>query len=148
MEQSFPHARDLRKGRFFESNHIYHVTTVTRDRIPYFSDFQRARQLITTLRTHHNHGLVESLAFVVMPDHLHWLFKLGEQQTLSQVVAVVKSVSSHHERQALWQGGFHDRAVRREENIAVLARYIVANPLRAGLVTCIGDYPHWDAVWL
>ena len=23
-----------------------------------------------------------------------------------------------------------------------------ANPLRAGLVTRIGDYPHWDAIWL
>jgi hypothetical protein len=29
-----------------------------------------------------------------------------------------------------------------------LARYIVANPLRAGLVEHLGDYPHWDAVWL
>jgi putative transposase len=29
-----------------------------------------------------------------------------------------------------------------------LARYVVANPLRAGLVDSIRDYPHWDAVWL
>ena len=28
------------------------------------------------------------------------------------------------------------------------ARYIVANPLRAGLVKQIGDYPLWDAIWL
>ena len=28
------------------------------------------------------------------------------------------------------------------------ARYVVANPLRAGLVTSIGDYPFWDAAWL
>ncbi|KFN46779.1 hypothetical protein N790_08155 [Arenimonas malthae CC-JY-1] len=24
----------------------------------------------------------------------------------------------------------------------------MANPLRAGLVADIGDYPFWDAVWL
>ena len=29
-----------------------------------------------------------------------------------------------------------------------VARYIVANPLRAGLVERVGDYPYWDAVWL
>jgi hypothetical protein len=29
-----------------------------------------------------------------------------------------------------------------------IARYIVGNPLQAGLVDRIGDYPHWDAVWL
>jgi hypothetical protein len=29
-----------------------------------------------------------------------------------------------------------------------MARYIIANPLRAGLVDRIGDYPLWDAMWL
>jgi putative transposase len=29
-----------------------------------------------------------------------------------------------------------------------IARYVVANPLRAGLAGTIGDYPYWDAVWL
>jgi hypothetical protein len=29
-----------------------------------------------------------------------------------------------------------------------IARYIIANPLRAGLAESIGDYPHWDAIWL
>ena len=29
-----------------------------------------------------------------------------------------------------------------------MARYIIANPLRAGLVEHIGQYPLWDAIWL
>ncbi|MFV3292807.1 transposase, partial [Pseudomonas sp. NY11955] len=29
-----------------------------------------------------------------------------------------------------------------------VARYIIANPIRAGLVSRVGDYSHWDAVWL
>jgi hypothetical protein len=29
-----------------------------------------------------------------------------------------------------------------------VARYIVANPLRAGLCRHLGDYPLWDSVWL
>ena len=29
-----------------------------------------------------------------------------------------------------------------------VARYIVANPLRAGLVKKLADYPFWNAVWL
>ncbi len=43
---------------------------------------------------------------------------------------------------------FHDRAMRKEEDLKAAARYIVANPLRAGLVERCGDYPLWDAVWL
>jgi hypothetical protein len=48
----------------------------------------------------------------------------------------------------LWQTGYHDRAIRDGEDLLPFARYIVANPLRAGLVEKIGDYPLWDASWL
>ena len=48
----------------------------------------------------------------------------------------------------LWQYGFHDRALRREENLEKMARYVVANPLRAGLVDTIADYPLWDTIWI
>lgn len=48
----------------------------------------------------------------------------------------------------LWQKQYYDRAIRRKENIKQIARYIIANPLRAGLVDNIADYPHWDAIWL
>jgi putative transposase len=48
----------------------------------------------------------------------------------------------------LWQRGFHDHAIRKDEDIKRIARYIVANPLRAGLVEKIEDYPLWDAIWL
>ena len=44
--------------------------------------------------------------------------------------------------------GYYDHAIRKEEDIKGLAHYIIANPLRAGLVTNINDYPHWDAVWM
>lgn len=49
---------------------------------------------------------------------------------------------------ALWQTAFHDHALREEEDLHEIARYVVANPLRAGLVESLLEYPHWDAVWL
>jgi hypothetical protein len=49
---------------------------------------------------------------------------------------------------AAWQKGFYDRALRSDEDVVVVARYIVANPLRNGLVERIGDYPYWNATWL
>jgi hypothetical protein len=29
-----------------------------------------------------------------------------------------------------------------------IARYIVRNPVRAGIVSRTGMYPHWDSIWL
>jgi len=52
------------------------------------------------------------------------------------------------EGHSVWQDGFHDHALRREEDLKEVARYIIANPVRAGLVTRVGDYPLWDACWL
>jgi REP element-mobilizing transposase RayT len=49
---------------------------------------------------------------------------------------------------AIWDVGFHDRALRRDEDVKVVARYIIANPIRAGLVKQVGDYPLWNVIWL
>ena len=83
-----------------------------------------------------------------MPDHLHWLMQLGETHPLSAVVRDVKALSSRRLGRRLWQKGFYDHALREDEDLRELARYIIANLVRAGLVEKTGDYSHWDAVWL
>ena len=88
-----------------------------------------------------------------MPDHLHWLIRLGDG-TLDELMRRIKARSSlainrHNGRNGrLWQDGYHDHALRHEDGLQELARYVVANPLRAGLVERLGDYSHWDAIWL
>jgi putative transposase len=149
------HGSDLRKGRTSTPGQIYLISTVTHQRQPVFSDFHCARIVIDTLRYSQLRCGIDSLTFVVMPDHLHWLFSLGKSTSLSQVVADMKRRSSYRINEHIkrsgtpvWQPGFHDYALRKEDEIKDVARYIVANPLRAGLVDKIGDYPFWDAVWL
>ena len=147
-EHAKPHGKDLRKGRVSLPGQVYHITAVTFDRHPVFSDLRSARLLINALREAQARGAATTLAFVVMPDHMHWLLQLEAGASLSNLVGAVKAVTAHGVGRRIWQSGFHDHALRQEEDLAKLARYIVANPLRAGLVQRIGDYPHWDAVWL
>jgi REP element-mobilizing transposase RayT len=144
----------LRKGRHSQHNQIYHITSTTRQRHPYLRRFQQGRYVVNAFRREDSLGSAKTLAFVVMPDHFHWLVAQGVSSTLSTVVSNVKSLSARWINHSLersgpiWQPGFYDRAIRRDEDIAAVARYIVANPLRAGLVDRIGDYPLWDSVWL
>jgi len=145
---SRPHGRDLRKGRFSEANRTYHLTTTTLHRQPVFNDPYAARVLIRALRAEEERGRAHTLAFVVMPDHLHWLVELADSATLASVVGDVKSVTAHRLGGHLWQAGYYDHALRRDEDVRTLERYMIANPLRAGLVERLGDYPHWDAIWL
>jgi len=137
----------LRKGRCSLIGAIYHVTTVTQGRRHVFTDLPSARRVVAELKDCQQANLAQTLCYVLMPDHLHWLLVL-QAEDLSAVVRHVKGRTSRALGGAVWQPGFHDHALRREEDIQSLARYVVANRLRAGLVSHIGDYPHWYAVWL
>ncbi len=137
----------LRRGRVSLPRHIYLITTVTAGRAPVFSDCQQARALIRELRLVQQDEWAK-ISFVVMPDHLHWLLQLGDEQSLSSVVRRVKGRTSKRLSTLSWQAGFHDRAIRRDEDLRSVCRYIIANPLRANLVSQVGHYPHWDCIYL
>ena len=145
---AYAHGHYLRRGRVSVQHQIYAITTVTRGRVAFFSDIYAARVVIGVLREQADLDRADTLAFVLMPDHLHWLMQLQPGQELSLVVRGVKAISSRRLGYRAWQKGFHDHALRHEEAVRDWARYIIANPLRAGLVTRVGDYSHWDAVWL
>ena len=83
-----------------------------------------------------------------MPDHLHWLMQINQKQTLSSIVKSVKAKTAQAIGKHIWQAGYYDHAIRKDEDMVSIARYITANPIRAGLVKKVGDYPHWDAIWL
>ncbi len=142
-----------RKGRYSEQGRIYLVTAVTKNRQTFFSDWRVGRLVAKQFQKAEREALVASLAWVVMPDHFHWLIALGEKP-LSEVIARTKSRINYSVNKAsgrtgsIWQRGFHDRAIRREEDLIAVARYIILNPVRAGLVSRVGDYPLWDAAWI
>ncbi|MFJ4544303.1 REP-associated tyrosine transposase [Pseudomonas sp. NPDC088885] len=148
-----PNSHRLRQGRFSEPGRAYFITSVIHQRQPVFADWQTGRMLVAELRKAHDQGCVESIAWVVMPDHFHWLVQL-QSGSLAEVIGAIKARCTQAVNQKtgkqgpLWQSGFHDRAIRDDEDLLPFARYIVANPLRAGLVKKIGDYPLWDACWL
>jgi REP element-mobilizing transposase RayT len=138
---------DLRTGRTSRQGGAYHVVATTLDRTPVFSDLYNGRVVVEALMRLQREGVADTLCYVVMPDHVHWLFVLGASN-LPAAVGRMKARVTQRMGEAVWQTGFFDRAVRREDDIRDMARYIVANPLRAGLVTRLGDYALWDAIWV
>ncbi|PKM10009.1 MAG: transposase [Gammaproteobacteria bacterium HGW-Gammaproteobacteria-3] len=146
--KSQAHGSHLRKGRVSEAGRVYLLTMVTKNRRRVFADFAAARVAVCCLHSDAVRKSGQILAFVVMPDHVHWLLALGQKASVSGAVRVFRAKVSLALGEKIWQKGFYDRGLRAEEDVAAVARYIIANPLRAGLVDSVGDYPHWDAVWL
>jgi REP element-mobilizing transposase RayT len=153
--RSFRHGtRSLRHGRYSAPNQIYHVTAATAWRRRLFTNFAMAREVVRALRTETESQNCDTLCFMLMPDHLHWLLQLKHGGSLTVCVNNVKANSARRinalksRNERIWQQGFYDRALRSDEAVVAVARYIVANPLRAGIVESVGEYPFWDAVWV
>ena len=142
----------LRRGRISVCGQIYLLTTVTRRRQALFTDWAAAAPVCALLHEVRAWRGSQPLCWVLMPDHLHLLVSLGEAEPLSKLMQRMKALTARHACSAahdrVWSSGFHDRAVRREEDIAAVARYVVMNPVRAGLVSRIGEYPYWNAIWI
>ncbi len=71
--------------------------------------------------------------FLLMPDHLHLIVAFGHEEDMAKVIAVWKGF---HAKQhgIVWQRGFFDHRLRRDESWEEKARYILHNPVRAGLI--------------
>ena len=153
MSDQQPHGKNLRKNRISETGRAYLITSSCRDRRPIFSDVTLGSLVADEICFSDKSRRTYTYAYAVMPDHLHWLLQLQPRQSLSSVVRRVKGRSSFRVNQArnsagpIWQPGFHDRAVRKEESLEVLGNYVVHNPVRAGLVENVDDYQLWDLLW-
>ncbi|WP_123728555.1 REP-associated tyrosine transposase [Stenotrophomonas rhizophila] len=142
----------LRVGRCSIPGQSYVLTMVCHHRRRWFVDPEVSAIAISHLKEMDERGYVRSLAWVVMPDHLHWLVEL-EAKPLADIARRLKSSTALAINRSLgrggsfWQAGYHDHAVRRDESLHRHALYILGNPIRAGLSEQIGDYPYAWTLW-
>ncbi len=143
----------LLTGRLSQAGTSYVVTTLVDQRRPLFCDPLLAGIVVKEIERCTSDANVTSQAWVVMPDHVHWLFQL-RCDPLSRCLQAFKSRSARainaevmtHGR--VWQPGFYDHRLRHDDDLATQARYLVTNPLRSGLVQRIEDYPFWWCRWI
>ena len=151
---SGPGYRALRRGRRSGPDQVYLLTTTTWDRRRLFADHENAFAVAAVLREDRLWRDSQLLCWTLMPDHLHLLLSLGHAEPLPKLMQRVKAITSAAADvdtipriRRTWMPGFHDHALRREEDIAAVARYVVMNPVRAGLVERTRDYPFRGSIW-
>ena len=132
--------------------HRRHLRTSTWNRRPLLPDSSVA----CLVRSHLFHFAVQSRvavrAYRFMPDHVHLL-----AQGASCEASVCDFVSRWKQQTGyllparrgvrLWQPGYFDRVLREDESDVMVARYIIENPMRAGLSRRYGEYPFAWCVW-
>lgn len=87
------------------------------------------------------------VAYCFMPDHVHILAEAtSESSNFRQFVKRSKQHSGAayalRYGHPLWQEGYFERVLRPGDDTREVVRYLLANPVRAGLVTHPSQYPY------
>jgi putative transposase len=86
------------------------------------------------------------LAYCFMPDHVHFLVQgNAESSDGRRLIRLGKQYAgyaySRKYGRKLWQPWGFERVLRDEDASFTVARYVVENPVRAGLVKTVSEYP-------
>jgi len=79
---------------------------------------------------------------LLMPDHVHLLVSFPHSGKRVQTVVSKWKEWTSKDLGIQWQRDFFEHRLRREESYREKADYIWANPVRAGLVSRIQDWPY------
>ena len=91
---------------------------------------------------------LDPIAYVIMPDHIHIIFKLGDVTTLSGVMSTFGKYTArqinrlHGCRGSFWQHYYYDRRVRSEQELRNQVEYVRNNPVKKGFVKRFADWPY------
>jgi REP element-mobilizing transposase RayT len=131
----------------------YFLTFCTRNRRKVFFDEVIVSMTMLEFRQAANREEFAILAFCVMPDHSHLLVEgATDRSDLRRFVKSAKQQSGAayalRHAEPLWQEGYYERVLRADEDLRGIARYILWNPVRAGLVRTPVEYPYIGSdVW-
>jgi putative transposase len=149
--------------RFFVEGGTYFFTVVTARRARLFH-LQEARQLLgRTMRSVRKGNHFDTIAIVLLPDHLHclWALPAGDcdysmrwQSIKARFTAEWLDVGHHEQmvthgyvsqrRRGVWQPRFMEHTIRDELDLHNHANYIHYNPVKHGYVRSPRDWP-WSS---
>jgi REP element-mobilizing transposase RayT len=148
MTSAQPHQRSLRNGRYIEAGLFYFLTSVTKDRSPFFLKSHAALTVLDALKWLDQKDRILLVVAVVMPDHLHFIAQLRDK-TLSRLMHSLKSYTANEinkilgRRGNVWERQYYESGIRCEQALKEKSEYCLKNPERRGLVEDFREYPYW-----
>ena len=125
----------------YQGSYAYHLVLNTRAGLTRFEDGRLVATCLECLAASASQCGFEVVAYCFMPDHVHLLVAGGQDASLGRFVQHFKQATGHR-HPGLWQRSYYDHILRQEEDLEDVARYIWANPVRAGAVEDVLAYPY------
>jgi REP element-mobilizing transposase RayT len=122
------------------------VTSNVADRKPIFRSSSVARLMLQTLLDAADDESIDLLAWIIMPDHFHAVVAVPPAKSLGRFVQLVKGRFAREynlttaSQGSVWQGRYHERALRSDRELYTAVEYVHRNPVAAGIGPCETDY--------
>ena len=142
----FPRHPERLKTFNYHGLHRYHLRFCTHQRRRIFVVPAAVELVLCEIRRAARAEQFAILAYCFMPDHVHLIVQaIGEAADLKRFTTRAKQFSGYaHAKPGgnrLWQRYLYEHVLRDDETTTPAVRYVLTNPVRAGLVRRPQDYP-------
>ena len=134
------------EGFSYVGLHRYSLTFCTDGRRRVFTDAAAVELVVQQLVRAARERKFSVIAYCFMPDHLHLLIEgSSDDSDGRRFIKAFKQYSgysySQKRREALWQRYGFEHVLHDDETTVEVVKYILANPVRAGLAATVEEYP-------
>ena len=143
----FPRRPERLKSSDYIGPYAYFLTFCTDQKRRLFIDPEAVNlvgmQFVRTASERH----FEITAYCFMPDHVHLVVQTTDEAgDVARFARLAKQYAGYAHSQEmggrLWQPGWHDRLLRESDDLLTGIRYVLQNPIRAGLVREVPQYSY------
>lgn len=126
---------------------VYHALNRGNNRAPVFFQAADFEQFLAALGQTRQRYPFRLYAYCLMNNHFHLVLEPLPGQNISRILQslTVAHTWHYHKSRAtsghVWQGRFKSPAIATDEHLLTVMRYAESNPLRAGIVTDLANYP-------
>ncbi len=115
---------------------------------PYWLDIPQVAQVISEAIHYRHDRIYQLIAYCIMSNHVHLILNTEARDDLKSLYRILQSLKLHTARKsnqllqrqgAFWQPESYDHVVRSSKELVRVIRYVLQNPVKAGLVD------HWQA---
>jgi putative transposase len=126
---------------------VYHAINRGNNRDRVFADAGDFRAFLRALGQTQLRYPFALFGYTLMNNHFHLLLRPDDGQSISRILQslTVAHTWRYHRRHRsvghVWQGRFKSPVIQDDDHLLTVLRYVEGNPLRAGLVADLKDYP-------
>jgi len=134
-----------------QESRTFFVTTPTFSRRNILQSDRLAQLFIAVLNDNREKQRLQVHAFVVMPDHVHFVLTPAPDHSLEKCVQFIKGGFSFRAKKELgfngeiWAAGFNEERIRSASQMHNVTEYIHQNPVKRGLAATPEEFPYSSA---